>query len=122
MADTIKIRAGDTEPLTFAISGRRTNGVLENLEGLDTATFYVRRLGQVANHVTGGELTVAVSADRTLTFDPVDAKVGDGNAFDERGLYDCYALALWDDGRETRHPGEDEEDEFLRVEVIENYE
>jgi hypothetical protein len=116
MADTIYIRAGDTEPVTFAISATG----LENLEGLDTATFYARRLGQVSNHVTAGTLTVAVSADRTLTFDPVGEKVGGGNAFDEPGTYDFYALALWDDGDETRHPGK--ETEFLRVEVLENYE
>jgi hypothetical protein len=116
MADTIYLRAGDTEPLTFTISATG----LENLEGLDTATFYVRRLGQVANHVTAGALAVEDSDALSLTFDPVDAKVGGGDAFDEPGTYDCYTLATWDDGDETRHPGK--EDEFLRVEVLENYE
>lgn len=111
---SITIRAGDTEPLPLTIDAVG----LTNLDALDTAVLYARKVNAASNHVDGGALAVLVSADKSLTFNPVGQKSGGGNAFDAPGVYRAYVLATWNDGDETRHPG----DGSLTITVAENYE
>lgn len=119
MSQEITVRAGDTEPLTLAISAAN----LTDLTDLDTAVLYARKRGAVTNHVDGGALTVPDENELELVFDPLNQKNGGGNAFDEPGTYDCYVLATWDDGDETRHPPSDvDDDERLTVVVTESFE
>jgi hypothetical protein len=101
MPDTIRLKPADTEPLVLTISATG----LANLDDLTSAVLYARLAGESANHVTAGALTPSPSVTLGLVFDPVDAKLGGGNAFDAPGTYQCYVLATWNDGDTTRHPG-----------------
>lgn len=103
---TIKIRAGDTEPLEIPIDA--TN--LTDLSGLSAAVLYMKKEGASTNHVDGAALTVASSSDKTLRFDPVNNKNPSGNAFDAAGDYRGYVKATWSDGDITRHPGDPDVD------------
>jgi len=102
MADTIYIRAGDTEPLILSLSATG----LTDLTDLTTAVLYARKKGATTNHVDGG--TLAKTSGLSLSFDPVGQKSGGGNAFDAAGQYECYILATWSDADTTRHPGDGE--------------
>lgn len=115
MATTeIQIRAGDTEPLEIVLAATG----LANLNQLTTATLYARLKGESTNHVDGVACSVIDSPNLTIQFDPVGSKNGGGDAFDAPGTYLVYVLAVWDDGDETRHPG----DSDLLVRVKGNYE
>lgn len=102
MADVteLPVKAGSTEPMAFSVGA----GNLTNLDNLSSAVLYARDVTSGVNHVDGAALSVLDSAEKTLTFDPVDAKNGGGNAFDEPGTYKLYLRATWSDGDITRHP------------------
>ena len=119
-AQEIRIGAGDTELLTITIS---LDGV-STLDDLTTAVLYMREVNNggppgdfvsgESNHVDGESLSVLVSADMTLSFDPLNNGPGVGDAFGEaEKSYDGYVLITWNDGDETRHPGA--LSSFLRV-------
>jgi len=114
MADSITIKAGDTEPLALTISA---TGV-STLDNLTAAVLYAQKLGASSAHVDGGTLTVSDSSTRTLAFDPVGQKSGGGDAFDAPGVYRCYVRATWSDADITRHPG----DGWITVTVTPTYE
>jgi hypothetical protein len=106
MPQTIKVRAGDTEPLELTIDATG----LDNLDDLDAAVLYLRKSGESENHVDGATLSVADSATKTLAFDPVNAKNPSGDALDEDGTYSGYVKATWNDADITRHPADPDED------------
>lgn len=114
----IRIRAGDTEPLEFTISASQAGTAIPNLDDVAEVVFYAQKRGAATAHVDGASASVASSPDRRITFDPVGAKNGGGNAFDAEGQYLCYALVTWTDGDTTRHPGGSD----LVVDVRTNYE
>ena len=118
---TLKVRAGDTEPIQLFVSGKRiVSGVLvdlENLDDLHAAYLYLRLRDAAVNEVDGWELTVGATA-LSLIFDPVGAALSGGLALATAGTYDGYIKCLWADGDETRHPG----DEDLHVVARGNYE
>ena len=120
MAQSIGIKAGDTEPIRLTIGGMVNGVALANLDNLSAATFYARKAGATVNHVTAGAMTVVVSADRSLQFDPVAQAVGGGNAFptDSEGIYHVVIKAVWSDTDQTRHPGLT----YLKIVVTDNYE
>jgi len=102
MAQNILIRAGDTEALTITVDA----GNLSNLDNVQTAALYMRERGASSNHIDGASLTVTDSANRELSFDPVGAKVGGGDAFDVPGVFRGYVVLTHSDGTTTRHPSE----------------
>jgi hypothetical protein len=110
------IRAGDTEPLEITVSA---TGV-SSLDDADTVVLYAREASAETNHVDGAACTVSDSAAMEVTFDPVGAKSGGGNAFDEPGTYLCYVKITWTDGDITRHPARD--DGTLTITVTANLE
>lgn len=110
----VSVRVGDTEPLKILVSATG----LSNLDNVSSAVLYLREDSASTNHVDGATLTVSDSDVRELTFDPVGAKNGGGNAFDTPGKYRGYVHITWNDGDETRHPAND----WLRVTVHPNYE
>lgn len=110
----IVVKAGDTEPLKIVVGATG----LVNLDDVQSAVLYLREVSVATNHVDGVALTVSDSAARELTFDPVGAKSGGGNALDAPGTYLGYVLITWDDADKTRHPGNG----MLRVTVHRNYE
>lgn len=115
LRDVIHLRAGDTEPIEIIVGATG----LSDLSALTTATFYARKEGATANHVTAGTMTTVSSPAKTLSFDPLNQKVGGGNAFDAAGTYDCYVKLLMSDGDITRHPGKED---YLQVIVTEHFE
>lgn len=115
LRDIIHIRAGDTEEIDIIVGATG----ISDLSALTTATFYARKEGATANHVTAGAMSIADSAAKKLRFDPVNQKVGGGNAFDAAGTYDCYCKLTWSDGDVSRHPGKED---FLQVIVTEHFE
>jgi hypothetical protein len=102
----VKVRAGGTEDLHLQLEARG----LQNLDGLDQARLYLRRQGTLTNHVDGVVLTVHSSPERLLSFDPVGAAVGGGNALAEPGVYVGYVRCLWTNGRISRHPDDSQQD------------
>lgn len=104
MPQTITVRAGDTEPLDITIGATG----LSDLTSLDTAVLHLRKDGAATNHVDGAALVVPDEDGLVVRFDPLDAKVGGGNALDTPGRYRGYVLATWTDGDETRHPADSE--------------
>lgn len=96
----LTIKAGSTELLTFTLAATG----ISDLDNLSSAVLYARDVTSGTNHVNGVAVSVLVSGDMTVTFDPVDAKNGGGNAFDEPGTYKLYLRATWSDGDITRHP------------------
>ena len=114
MSATITIRAADTEPLTVTISA---DG-LSDLTAASTATLYARRKGSTTAHVDGAACTIPDTNALDITFDPVGAAVGGGDAFDVAGEYECYVKVTWSDGDITRHPG----DTYLGVTVTDTFE
>lgn len=104
--DVLYVRAGDTEPLELTISADLIDGdPLEDLDGLDVATLFVRKRGESTNEVDGASLSVVDSGTMRVRFDPVANGPDGENAFKEPGSYNGYIVALWLTGRETRHPG-----------------
>ena len=123
MADsTIHVVAGDTETLTITVGATG----LSNLDDLTSAALYLAKRTvasnpdtvETTNHVDGATLTTLSSAAKTLTFDPVSAKNGGGNALDAEGTYQGYVKLTWNDGDITRHPAEGR----LIVVVADSYE
>lgn len=121
-AQEIRIGPGDTELLTITIS---LSGV-STLDDLTTALLYMREVNDggppgdfvsgSSNEVDGVALSVLVSADMTLSFDPVGNGPSGADAFGEaENTYDGYVLITWSDADETRHPGA--VGRFLRVVV-----
>lgn len=110
------VRAGDTEPLEITVSAV---GVTD-LTAATNAVLYARETSGSTNHVTAGACTIPDTAEMVVSFDPVDAKVGGGNAFDAPGTYRCYVRITWSDGDTTRHPAKD--DGTLDITVTESYE
>ena len=118
---TMKVRAGDTEPLIIDLDPD-SDADFTDLDEVTTAVLYARKSGEIENHVTAGECTVSDSEAKLLSFDPVGQGPSDANAFDtgDEGTYDCYVLVTWSDGDTTRHPAKD--DGTLRLDVEENFE
>ena len=121
-AQEIRIGPGDTELLTITIS---LSGV-STLDDLTTALLYMREVNNggppgdfvtgESNHVDGASLSVLVSADMTVTFDPLNNGPAGADAFAvAEQTYDGYVLITWSDADETRHPGA--VGRFLRVVV-----
>jgi hypothetical protein len=112
-----RVRAGDTDPLAITVGATG----LTDLDDLSSAELYARLEGAEVNHVDGAACSVLVSADLTLTFDPVGNGPEGADAFStgDEGTYFCYVKITWSDGDETRHPAAEEE---MRLDVVENYE
>jgi hypothetical protein len=114
---TLKIRAGDDEPLEITVSATE----LDDLSEFDEGAFYARKVGSDANHVDGAALSVADSAIRLVSFDPVGNGPAGADAFalGDEGDYDCYVRITWLSGKESRFPGEPE---MLRLIVSNTFE
>ena len=110
----ITIRAGDTDPLDINVDATG----LDDLTEVDSAVLYMRKDGESANHVDAEALTIPNTANKVVRFDPVNAKVGGGNAFDTAGRYRGYVKITFTDDDESRHPEHDD----LVVNVIANLE
>lgn len=101
----IAIRAGATEPLEMQLTAEG----LDDLESVVTARIFIQDEAE-ETHVDGDLLTIVSSPDRIVRFDPVDAKVGGGNAFDEPGTYRAYIELTHIGGRTTHYPGNESRD------------
>lgn len=131
-AQTIRLVAGETEPITGYAYLTATSS-LETAD-LSALALYARAVGASTNHVNGANIlsgaTVASTANSdgtyavtvTWTFDPVSAKNPSGNAFDAAGTYRCYPKATWSDGDVTKHRASAADLDYITVIVTDDFE
>lgn len=104
--DVLHVRAGDTSPLTITVSA---DG-LDDLSAFQEGYLYAREAFEDENHVDGAAVGVLDSDARQISFDPVGAGPSGADAFDfgDEGNYDVYVRLIFNDGSESRFPGEEE--------------
>lgn len=108
----IEIREDDTEPLEIVLMAA---GEPIDLSGVTAAVVYFRKVGAAANHVDGATLTTVDAPNGVARLNPVGAKVGGGNAFDERGTYRGHAKLTLAGGAIMRNPGDPKDDLVVKV-------